>query len=183
MSEYRRYFVPGATYFFTVVTLNREPIFRLPAARRRLGRVFRKCAQAYPFDVIAIVLLPDHLHAIWAMPSGDNRYALRWSWIKGNFTRDWVATGGAESERTTAHAREGRRGVWQRRYWEHLIRDEADLEAHFDYVHYNPVKHGLVARPCDWQWSSFHRWVRSGHYPEQWGANLTLAELPNGGGE
>jgi REP-associated tyrosine transposase len=100
---------------------------------------------------------------------GDCAYSERWRWIKREFTRDWLACGGTEQSRRVSGQR--RRGVWQRRFWEHTIRDETDLENHFDYIHYNPVKHGLVQRPCDWPWSSFHRWVRAGHYQPNWGAD------------
>jgi len=169
MSEYRRYFVPGGTYFFTVVTEGRAPLFGQAAARELLGSAFRRCLLRDRFEVIAMVLLPDHLHAVWALPAGDDRYSRRWQWIKREFTRAWLALGGHEQPRSDSRLSQRRRGVWQRRFWEHAVRDESDLEAHFDYIHYNPVKHGLVARPQDWPWSSFHRWVRAGHYPIGWG--------------
>jgi putative transposase len=166
---YRRYFVPGATYFFTVVTDRRAALFADEAARRMLGSVIRRCLLRRPLKVVAIVLLPDHLHCLWALPAGDCAYSERWRWIKREFTRDWLACGGIEQPRRVSRQR--RRGVWQRRFWEHTIRDETDLENHFDYIHYNPVKHGLVQRPRDWPWSSFHRWVRAGHYPPNWGTD------------
>ena len=122
----------------------------------------------YPVDVVAIVLLPEHLHALWTLPAGDTQYSLRWRWIKREFTRAWLEIGGAEQRPSEPSQREGRRGVWQRRFWEHTIQDAADLESHFDYIHYNPVKHGLVERPRDWPWSSFHRWVIAGHYSPDW---------------
>lgn len=183
MSLYRRYFVPGGTFFFTVVTEQRAPLFTEEPARRILGSVMRRCFLKYPLDVIAIVLLPDHLHALWALPSGDARYSMRWSRIKGQFTRQWLARGGREQPRPAARVREERRSVWQRRFWEHTIRDEDDLEAHFDYIHYNPVKHGLVARPRDWPWSSFHRWVTQGHYAIDWASGITPPSVPGDAGE
>jgi putative transposase len=173
MSDDRRYFVPGGTYFFTVVTERRLRLFADAAARRLLGEAMRECRLRYPFKIVAIVLLPDHLHALWTLPTGDDAYSLRWRWIKREFARAWLQSGGAESERSPARLRERRRGVWQRRFWEHTIRDEGDLEAHFDYIHYNPVKHGLVRRPRDWPWSSFPRWVREGHYSLDWAAENT----------
>ncbi|HEX3659397.1 MAG TPA: transposase [Pirellulales bacterium] len=183
MSEYHRYFIPGGTYFFMLVTERRAPLFAQASAREMLGRIFRDCLQRDPFDVIAIVLLPDHLHALWALPTGDDRYSRRWQFIKREFTRAWLACGGSEQPRSKSRLIQRRRGVWQRRFWEHMIRDEADLEAHFDYIHYNPVKHGLTTCPSDWPWSTFHRWVRAGHYPPDWGGCSSMNELENGGGE
>jgi putative transposase len=183
MSDYRRYFVSGGTYFFTVVTEHRARLFELDPARRLLGSVMRQCFCRYPVDIVAIALLPDHLHALWTLPNGDYRYSLRWGWIKREFTRAWLELGGVEQTRDVARVRERRRGVWQRRYWEHTIRDETDMEAHFDYIHYNPVKHRLVRRPCDWPWSSFHRWVQAGHYQIDWAAEQTQTNLPGNAGE
>jgi putative transposase len=183
MSDYRRYFVPGATYFFTVVTQARAPLFADEAARMLLGEVMRRCFERYPVTVIGLVLLPEHVHALWQLPTGDDRYSLRWRWIKREFTRGWLALGGAEQQRWTARIRERRRGIWQRRFWEHTIRDEIDLENHFDYVHFNPVKHGHVARVRDWPWSTFHRWVAREHYNIQWGAGYVPADLPGSAGE
>jgi putative transposase len=182
MSDYRRYFVEGGTYFFTVVTQGRVPLFDSDVARTLLGSVMRQCLLRYPVEVIAIVLLPDHLHTLWTLPTGDDRYSERWRWIKRQFTRGWLSLGGAEQPCNASRRRERRRGVWQRRFWEHTIRDEADLEGHFDYIHHNPVKHGLVRRVCEWPWSSFHRWVRNGHYSIHW-AGQTDWELPDDAGE
>jgi len=176
MSDYRRYFVPGGTFFFTLVTERRATLFDSDRARMLLGSTIRRCFLRYPVEVVAIVLLPDHLHTLWTLPPGDSRYSLRWRWIKREFTRAWLALGGAEQARSAARLEERRRGVWQRRFWEHTIRDEADLEAHFDYIHYNPVKHGLARRPRDWPWSTFHRWVRAGHYPIDWAAEESHAD-------
>jgi len=182
MPNYQRVFVPGGTFFFTVVTERRAPPFGRISARSLLGNVMRECLTRYPLEVLAIVLLPDHLHSLWTLPSRDDRYSLRWRWIKREFTRLWLADGGAEQPLSASRVSQRRRGVWQRRYWEHMIRDEVDLEAHFDYIHYNPVKHGYAQRPCDWPWSSFHRWVRAGHYPVDWAAG-SLPDLPGSAGE
>ncbi len=168
MSDYRRYFVAGGTYFFTVVMDGRATLFADAAARRLLGSVFRRCIVHRPMSVLAIVLLPDHLHCLWVLPPGDCAYSGRWRWLKGEFTRHWLSLGGREQPPSASLGRERRRGVWQRRFWEHSIRDEMDLERHADYIHYNPVRHKLVNRPRDWPWSSFHRWVRLGHYPIGW---------------
>lgn len=183
MSDYRRYFVPGGTYFFTLITERRAPLFAGESARHMLGDVMRECAARHPFETIAIVLLPDHLHALWQLPPNDDRYSLRWNWIKRKFTQRWLAQGGREQQRPQSRLRERRRGVWQRRFWEHTIADESDLENHFDYMHYNPVKHGYVTRPRDWLPSTFHRWVAHGHYDINWGAGYVLPPLPGNAGE
>jgi putative transposase len=183
MSDYRRYFVHGGSYFFTVVTERRARLFSDDRARKLLGSVMRRCLARYPVDVVAIVLLPDHMHAIWTLPSGDRDYPLRWRWIKREFTRSWLAIGGVEVAVGPAQRNERRRGIWQRRFWEHSIRDEDDLEAHFDNIHFNPVKHGYVNSTRDWPWSSFHRWVRSGHYPLDWGRTAAAIRLPGDAGE
>jgi putative transposase len=129
-------------------------------------------------QVTAIVLLPEHLHCIWALPSGDSDYSSRWRWIKAEFTRAWLALGGREVCCAPAAQRERRRGIWQRRFWEHTIRDEADLERHADDIHYNPVKHKHVQNPRDWPWSSFHRWVKLGQYPSNWGRGVVVPDVP-----
>lgn len=107
-----------------------------------------------------------------ALPRGDDDYPRRWAWIKRSFTRKWLMAGGIENPVSDGRRRDGRRGVWLPKYWEHTIEDEDDYESHFDYVHFNPVKHGLVRSPRDWPWSSFHRWVRAGVYPSHWGSGI-----------
>jgi putative transposase len=169
MPNYRRARIPGGTFFFTLVTEQRAAIFAEPTARGMLRRAFIDCRSRWPFRVEAIVLLPDHLHAVWSLPRGDPDYSRRWAWIKKEFTKAWVAAGGAERGVSDSRHRNGRRGVWQRRFWEHCIEDEDDLERHYDYIHYNPVKHGLVSTPGDWPFSSFHRFVKLGAYPAEWG--------------
>jgi putative transposase len=115
----------------------------------------------------AIVILPDHLHAVWTLPDGDRDFALRWRLIKAAFSRGLSA-----GERISAsRARKAERGIWQRRYWEHTLRDDDDLARHIDYIHFNPVKHGHVARVVDWPHSSFHRMVERGVYPADWGGH------------
>jgi putative transposase len=171
MPDFRRYLIPGATYFFTVVTDGRVPILCKDRSRSTLRGAFEACRKELPFEMPAVVLLPDHLHAIWTLPDGDCDYSKRWGVIKKAFTDQYLAEGGPEQRVTAGRRRQRRRGVWQPRFWEHLIRDETDFERHFDYVHYNPVKHGHVARPRDWEWSSFHRWVRERVYPVDWGCS------------
>lgn len=170
MSDYRRYFVAGGTYFFTLVTYGRRPIFANDSARKILGSVMRSAAAEMPFETVALVLLPDHLHALWSLPPGDDDYSQRWKTIKDGFTTAWLASGGTEAMVTPSQRHRGHRGIWQRRFWEHTIRDETDLENHADYIHYNPVKHQLARRPADWQPSTFHRFVSLGHYPINWGS-------------
>ena len=169
MTYWRRAFVPGGTYFFTLVTERRAPILTTTLGRSALREVTLECRRNWPFEIVAVVLLPDHLHAVWRLPDGDTNYSMRWGWIKKEFTKGWPARGGTEQPLSASRTRNRRRGLWQRRFWEHLIRDELDFERHLDYLHYNPVKHGLVNRPIDWPWSSFHRFVQGGIYPSHWG--------------
>jgi putative transposase len=169
MPNYRRAHVPGGMFFFTQVTEHRAPILTARRARLLLRRAFVECRSRWPFRVAAIVLLPDHLHMIWSLPSGDSDYSIPWAWIKKEFTKSWLAEGGVEEEISDSRRRNRRRGIWQRRFWEHCIEDDEDLERHCDYIHYNPVKHGLVRAPIDWPYSSFHRFVKQGDYPPEWG--------------
>lgn len=169
MSNYRRWYQPGGTSFFTLVTYRRMPLFDDERARTLLGQIMRNVRQKTPFQTVAIVLLPDHLHTIWSLPPGDDDFSSRWKKIKADFTEQWLGSGGTEMPVSASEARRGNRGVWQRRFIEHLIRDEEDLERHCDYIHYNPVKHGLVGRPWDWPHSSFRRFVELGHYDPDWG--------------
>ena len=168
MPNYRRAFVPGGTFFFTVVTDRRAPILCDPPARIALRRALCSGRERWPFQIEAIVLLPDHLHTIWSLPRGDTDYPTRWAWIKKEFTKAWLSGGRIELPVNASRRRNRRHGVWQRRYWEHLVRDEVDLERHCDYIHYNPVKHGLVPCPADWPFSTFHRWVELDLYPRDW---------------
>lgn len=168
MPNYRRAYVPGGTFFFTVVTHQRRKLFHAEAIRTLLGDVIREVQRDWPFEINAIVLLPDHLHAIWSLSPGDGNYSGRWSVIKKNFTNRYLAHGGRDEKVSAGKRRERRRGIWQRRFWEHTIEDEEDHETHFDYIHYNPVKHKLVNCPADWKPSSFHRWVKAGVYPANW---------------
>jgi len=161
MPTYRRNFLAGGFYFFTVNLANRR--LRLLTENVDLLRAaFRYTRQRHPFAIEAIVVLPDHLHTIWRMPEGDADFAVRWALIKASFSRTL-----RKGEPVSASRRRRReRGIWQRRYWEHTIRDEDDLGRHLDYIHFNPVKHGHVACVATWPYSSFHRMVRLGFYPE-----------------
>jgi putative transposase len=169
MSDYRRYFVKGGTYFFTVVTYHRHPFFRSDLARDLLRQTWLATQTELPFTNIASVLLHDHFHCLWTLPPSDKNFSDRLQKIKCDFTSAWLAHGGYEVAVSRSQKARGNRGVWQRRFWEHVIRDEQDLENHFDYIHFNPVKHRYVERPFDWPWSTFHRYVALGHYSSDWG--------------
>jgi putative transposase len=169
MSDYRRWYVRGGTYFFTLVVHERRPIFRTEIARKLLHDAIASEKATRPFTIVAMVLLPDHLHAVWTLPRGDADYSLRWQQIKEDFTKNYLAAGGVEGVRNRSRRRKRERGVWQRRFWEHTVRDEFDLERCVDYVHWNPRKHELVRRVRDWPWSTFHRFVELGHYDIDWG--------------
>jgi putative transposase len=168
MPDYRRAFTPGGTFFFTLVTERRQPILCDPAARRILRNAIATAARSRPFKLPALVILPDHLHAVWQLPAGDADFSSRWSHIKSLFTREWLVAGGRETAVSDSRRRNRRRGVWQRRFWEHALRDENDFNRHVDYIHYNPVKHGLAACPHAWPWSTFHRWAKNDYYDPEW---------------
>lgn len=168
MPSYRRAHAPGGTFCFTLVTESRAPIFESEHARRLLHDAIAECAKRRPFVLDAIVLLPDHGHMLMTLPEGDGGYSMRLAAIKATFTRSYLAGGGVEQVRSAARVAKRRRGVWQRWFWEHLIRDQDDFNAHLNYIHYNPVKHGLAKCPHAWTFSSFHRWVERGGYAADW---------------
>ena len=170
MPEYRRAFIPGGTYFFTVVAHERRPFLTSDLGRSTLRAARRFVQERRPFNTQAFCLLPDHLHCVWTLPSGDAGYPERWQMIKSRFSRTYLAAGGEDGSRNPSRLRRREAALWQRRYWEHAIRDEGDFARHIDYIHYNPVKHGLVTRPADWPWSTFHRFVAEGGYDITWGA-------------
>ena len=164
MTEYRRIWLPGATWFFTVNLERRENrllVERIDALRT----AFRYVRERHHFQLEAVVILPDHLHCIWTLPPGDTDFSTRWGLIKSHFSRV-IETGEHVSR---SRAKRGERGIWQRRFWEHLIRDQNDFKRHADYVHWNPVKHGWVQRVADWPHSTFHAFRQRGIYPEDWG--------------
>jgi putative transposase len=169
MSRYRRNFFPGGTYFFTLVAQGRRPIFTGDLARLFLRAAIDKVRATRPFEIVAWALLPDHLHAVWALPRGDDDYSTRWMQIKESFTKQYLRAGLSHDSRLTSRVRRREQGVWQRRFWEHTCRDEEDLKHCVDYVHFNPKKHGLVGSVLDWPWSTFHRFVEAGEYTRCWG--------------
>jgi len=168
MPNYVRVFRPGGTFFLTLVTERRAPLFAEAGTRVLLRGAIARCRLFHPFSVDAVVLLPDHLHLLMTLPEGDADFSVRIAHLKAGFTRDYLASGGAEQPRSTSRLRQGARGVWQRRFWEHTVRDEEDLRRHLDYVHYNPVKHEYVVCPHAWPHSSFHRFVTEKRYEKGW---------------
>ena len=165
MPNYRRALMPGGTFFFTVVAADRstDTLTMHVDALRDAIRVVRS---RHPFSLDAIVVLPDHLHAIWTLPHGDRDFSSRWRLIKDRFSRAVPRT----EARTPSRVRAGERGLWQRRFLEHCIRNDEDLAAHLAYVHYNPVRHGHVGRAADWPYSTIHREIRAGRLPADWGS-------------
>jgi len=163
VANYRRNFLPGGSYFFTVNLADRRRAL-LTDHINLLRAAFRRVRARHRFAIEAAVILPDHLHAIWTMPERDEDFATRWRLIKSGFSH---ALGGGERI-SASRAAKGERGIWQRRYWEHTLRDEDDFARHLDYIHLNPVKHRHAVRVRDWPFSSFRRWVRLGAYPVDW---------------
>ena len=164
MTNYRRVKTPGATYFFTVNLAERHNNRLLLDWIDNLRQSFRRVKRDHPFEIDAVVVLPDHIHCFWTLPEGDGDYQTRWSLIKAGFSRTLPMA----EKRSESRVKRGERGIWQRRYWEHLIRDERDFERHVDYIHWNPVKHGRSKRVVDWPYSSFHDYVGRGVYPSEW---------------
>ncbi len=164
MKDLRRLYIEGGTYFFTVVTNKRRKLLCKPESRLALRTAISDVRSRHPFDIIAWVLLPDHLHCIWTLPAGDADFSMRWSLIKRNVSYQLKDRFGTRSDRTLKQLKNREAGFWQHRFWEHAIKDENDLIRHFDYVHFNPVKHGLVEMVEGWKWSTFHKYLRMGYY-------------------
>lgn len=171
MPQYRRAKTDGCVFFFTVVLADRKSHLLVDEISR-LRTSYRLAQQRLPFETLAVCVLPDHLHALWALPAGDADFSTRWSLIKSNFSRGLDPA----RSRSTSKSIKREKGIWQRRFWEHLIRNDADLERHTDYIHFNPVKHGHVTRVSDWPHSSFHRYVANGQLPADWGGDLKEIE-------
>jgi len=169
MSDYRRSHLPGGTFFFTVITYNRVPLFANQCARTTLHNAWQMVQKKYPFTVDALCLLPNHIHCIWTLPEYEKNYPKRWKAIKAHFTRLYKQNHPKQAEPNLSRQRKGEAAIWQRRYWEHTIRDDQDYINHFDYIHYNPVKHGYVRRPGDWPWSTYHKYFVAGYYDKEWG--------------
>ncbi|MDB5859344.1 MAG: transposase like family protein [Ramlibacter sp.] len=167
MPRYIRAATPGATYFFTVTLQDRQSRW----LTEHIG-ILRRCLALtkakHPFHIDAMVVLPEHLHAVWTLPEDDANFPLRWLLIKRRFTRQLLCDGVLDASSSRRRG-DTERALWNRRYWEHQIRDDDDFGHHVDYIHYNPVKHGLVTRAADWPHSSFHRYVRQGLLRADWG--------------
>jgi putative transposase len=167
MSRYRRANIEGGVFFFTVALADRTSDLLVQHVDR-FRRMYQSVQERHPFESVAICILPDHIHAIWSLPEGEADFSSRWSLIKSGFSRGLSY----EASRSASKIAKREKGLWQRRYWEHAIRDETDFERHVDYVHFNPVKHGYVSQVCDWPYSSFHRYVADGVLPSDWGGNV-----------
>jgi putative transposase len=168
----------GSIFFFTVVLAER-PSDLLLEKIELLRRSYQTVQQRRPFETVAICILPDHIHALWAFPEGDANFSTRWNLIKSGFSRGLEAR-----PRSTSQVAKREKGIWQRRYWEHAIRNDADLERHVDYIHFNPVKHGHVTRVADWPHSSYHSYVERGLLAADGEARSTIfkARSANDGG-
>jgi putative transposase len=182
MPNYKRSYF-GRTYFFTVVTYNRKPLFGDEAAVDHLRDIIRDVRLARPFDIDAIVVLTDHVHCIWSLPAGDVDYSKRWGMIKAGFTRHAMQSPKRVTPQKASRVKRHEGENWQRRFWEHQIRDERDYQAHCDYIHYNPVKHGLASEPGAWRYSSFHRFVQDGFYDAAWGSQTEITFSSDVGNE
>jgi putative transposase len=168
MPNYRRAWLKGGTYFFTVNLLKRHNNDLLVRHIDLLREVVRDVRVNHPFIIHGWVVLPDHLHCVTELPQDDDNFAIRWKLIKSNFSRRIDKT----EWRSAVRERRGEPGIWQRRFWEHLISDERDFHSHMDCVHINPVKHGLVSRLQDWPYSTFHLLAKDGTYPINWGGDV-----------
>ncbi len=168
----------GPTYFFTVVTFERNKIFNDAVIINVFRKIVHEVKKQHPFEIDAWVIMPEHMHCLWTLPDGDTDYSRRWSMLKRKFTQRWDSVRMAHptyNTHTTASRIKRREGsVWQRRFWEHRIRDDEDWRRHMDYIHYNPVKHGHAGAPCAWPYSSFKRCVEQGLYEPNWGTNETV---------
>jgi putative transposase len=168
MPNYRRAIEAGGMFFFTLVTHQRQALFSQSAAREFLHRAIGEVQGERTFELTAMVLLPEHLHCIWRLPEDDSDFSKRWGLIKSKFSKMWVEAGGREAGVSQARCKHRERGIWQKRFWEHRIRNEEDMMRHVNYIHFNPVKHGLARCPHVWPYSSFARWVKEGYYKNDW---------------
>ncbi|NQS99289.1 MAG: transposase [candidate division Zixibacteria bacterium] len=164
MPQYRRLYQSGGYYFFTLVTHERRKFLTDELARKCLRDAWLTVRSKRPFNLIALCLLPDHLHCIWKLPDNDCDFSQRWSSIKSLFSRNYLKLEGIEGNRTKSRMSKAERAIWQRRFFEHLIKNEDDLNRRIDYIHYNPLKHRLVERLADWKWSTFHKYMKNGYY-------------------
>jgi len=173
--RYRRVTQAGGTYFFTINLQDRRQSL-LTEKFDVLRDAINKTKQTQAFHLDAMVVLPEHMHLMMTLPEGDDRYAIRISSIKGNFSRNIPKF----EEVSKSRQKKSERGIWQRRFWEHLIRDDRDYENHMNYIHYNPVKHGLVVNARDWKYSTLHRYIEDGVLPVDWGSGFDAVDIPYG---
>jgi putative transposase len=179
--KYQRYFQPGGTFFFTVVTCNRRKIFVNVHAFQLFHQSIEYVQQNHPFQINAYCICPDHIHMIWTLPDGDSDYPTRWRLIKSYFSRNWSYEENIQI--TPSRTKKNERMIWQRRYWEHFIKDEFDLKNHVDYINYNPVKHKYVKSPLEWKESSFSDYVSDGLYACNWASEGDMNYLDKFGKE
>ncbi len=170
MPNYRRADVQGGTYFFTVVTFRRQSFLCDEPVRTALRHGIAHTRKTHPFRIDGWALLPDHLHCMWTLPPNDAAFGLRWSMIKRFVTQQCAAALHRDDLMNASRQKRNEFTVWQRRFWEHLIRDERDYTAHLDYIHYNPVKHGYAQSAAQWPYSTFHRSMEQGMYEKDWAA-------------
>lgn len=179
--KYRRFFEPGGTFFFTVVTYERRNLFKQQKACDLFIKSLEHVQKRHTFNVIAYCICLDHIHMIWTLSESDRDYPTRWRLIKSFFSHHWKDMDGISVPESRRNKHE--RVIWQRRYWEHHIRDESDLKNHIEYIHYNPVKHGYVKSAFDWKLSSFEDYVSKGLYSMDWGTNVDMEYLEKYGSE
>jgi putative transposase len=175
MPDYRRLRIPEGTYFFTVNLLDRESDLLIRHIDALRSAIRATCALR-SFHIDACVVLPEHLHCVWTLPPGDDDFSNRWKAIEIRFVQHLPVN----EPRSVCRAKRGERGIWQRRFWEHVIRDEADYARHVDYIHFNPVKHGWSEAVREWPYSTFHRWAAAGMYPPTWAGGGIQGEMPAG---
>lgn len=181
MSNYRRANTKGGTYFFTVVTYRRQRYLCDERVRYALREGIKATRATHPFTIDAWVLLPDHLHCIWTLPTGDADFGIRWAMIKRYVTKLCASELKRDEWMNLSKLNRNESTLWQRRFWEHQIRDEWDYVRHMDYLHYNPVKHGLVEKVSDWPHSTFHQYVRLGVYGVDWAGVMVEQDLEDFG--
>ena len=174
MPNYIRADAPGGTFFFTVTLEDRGARYLVDHVAE-LRACMRTVKERHPFEIEAMVVLPEHIHALWRLPDGDGDYSTRWMLLKQSFSRRLTDLGVLLPEAHKPRGRRGERTIWQRRFYEHQIRDEEDFARHVDYIHFNPVKHGWVLRARDWPYSSLHRYVREQKLPADWGISAAIA--------
>ena len=167
MPNYRRAFVRNGCWFFTLNLLERRGTLLIDHVDA-LRKAFEQTRIKYPFDIAAIVVLPNHLHAVWTLPPDGADFSTRWRLIKTRFAKALPM----QERRSAVRQARSERGIWQRRFWEHLIRNDTDYARHVEYCYINPVKHGLVRRVQDWPHSSFHRDVRRGLFSLDWAGEV-----------